>query len=169
MLDRVRQALFSFLGERCDGERVLDLFSGTGSLGIEALSRGAAFARFLERDPRAFRVLEKNLASLELKARAQASRSDALDARAWDANQPYDLVFFDPPYPMLDDPRTKKHLFDALVRLGGQALAPAGKIVFHAPKGRFFEREFQPAFQVQLREYGSNAIWYLSPDTMATP
>ncbi len=173
MLDRVRQALFSWMGERCDGERVLDLFSGSGSLGLEALSRGAASARFVERDPRAFRVLEGNLASLGVGERARAVRGDALHPGSWsDAAQTppddprYDLVFYDPPYAMLALPAERHQVLQALERLIAGRLAPDGKLVFHAPKGRCSARDFEPAFDHALREYGSNAIWLLAPATM---
>ena len=95
--DRVREALFSILGP-LDGLRVLDLFAGSGALGIEALSRGAAEAVFVERAPRAAAVVRGNLEALGLEAAvvradARAALRDA-SARA-DA---YDLVFLDPPY-----------------------------------------------------------------------
>jgi 16S rRNA (guanine966-N2)-methyltransferase len=98
--DRVREALFAMLGAVAR-ERVLDLFAGTGALGIEALSRGARSAVFVERDKRAATVLSGNLAALGIAGEtAQVRRADALDAmRAAIARQEtYDLVFIDPPY-----------------------------------------------------------------------
>jgi 16S rRNA (guanine966-N2)-methyltransferase len=98
--DRVREALFSALGP-LDGDRVLDLYAGSGALAIEALSRGAGHAVLVERDPRAVAVIERNLEALGLSAEvATVCRRDALDAlrdaqRAGDA---YDLVLIDPPY-----------------------------------------------------------------------
>jgi 16S rRNA (guanine966-N2)-methyltransferase len=92
--DRVREALFSMLGD-VGGARVLDLYAGSGALGIEALSRGAASALFVERDPRAAAVVERNLASLGLEERVV--RQDALRFLAR-AKGPFDLVFCDPPY-----------------------------------------------------------------------
>jgi 16S rRNA (guanine966-N2)-methyltransferase len=98
--DRVREAVFSMLGEVAEA-RVLDLFAGTGALGIEALSRGAHSAVFVERDPGAARVLEANLAALGLAgASAELRRLDALAAleHARGRGETYDLVFIDPPY-----------------------------------------------------------------------
>ncbi|HEY2571518.1 MAG TPA: 16S rRNA (guanine(966)-N(2))-methyltransferase RsmD [Solirubrobacteraceae bacterium] len=98
--DRVREALFAML-EDVGGASVLDVFAGSGALGIEALSRGAADAVFVERDALALRVLRANLDSLELAApRARVRRSDALAAlrSARRRKETYDLVFIDPPY-----------------------------------------------------------------------
>jgi 16S rRNA (guanine966-N2)-methyltransferase len=110
--DRVREALFSLLGPLHDA-RVLDLFAGSGALGIEALSRGAAFAAFVERDRRALAVLRANLATLAVpEAAVSVSAQDALAAlkKAGAQGDAYDVVFLDPPYaagarlaPVLDD------------------------------------------------------------------
>jgi 16S rRNA (guanine966-N2)-methyltransferase len=92
--DRVREALFSMLGD-VSGMRALDLYAGSGALGIEALSRGAASAVFVESDAGAAAVIERNLASLGLAERVV--RGDALRFLAG-AEGPFDLVFCDPPY-----------------------------------------------------------------------
>jgi 16S rRNA (guanine966-N2)-methyltransferase len=96
----VREALFAMLGDVA-GTRVLDLFAGTGALGIEALSRGAASALFVERDRAALQALRANLAALDLLAAgAQVRAGDALGALGTAARcgETYDLVFVDPPY-----------------------------------------------------------------------
>jgi 16S rRNA (guanine(966)-N(2))-methyltransferase RsmD len=96
--DRVREALFSILGDRVDGARVLDLFAGSGALGIEALSRGASAATFVDSSPAAQRAIAANLEALG--AEAEVRRQDALrflDSASGGARQ-YDLVFLDPPY-----------------------------------------------------------------------
>jgi 16S rRNA (guanine966-N2)-methyltransferase len=95
--DRVREALFSILGP-LDGARVLDLFAGTGALGLEALSRGAASATLVERAPATLRVLRDNVADLAANAEVVAAdaRTHLRAARGQGAQ--YDLVFLDPPY-----------------------------------------------------------------------
>ncbi len=121
--DRVREALFSVLGDRVAGARVLDLFAGSGALGIEALSRGAREATFVDSAPAAIRVLKANLAALEIDAIVQ--RSDALAAlrAARAAVRQYDLVFLDPPY------RLAERLAPGLKEGIDGLLAPGGSVV----------------------------------------
>jgi 16S rRNA (guanine(966)-N(2))-methyltransferase RsmD len=98
--DRVREALFAMLGD-VHGARVLDLFAGTGALGIEALSRGAGRAVFIEHDAAAVAVLSENLAALDLGPdAAEVRRAEVLAAlrSARRAKETYDLLFIDPPY-----------------------------------------------------------------------
>jgi 16S rRNA (guanine966-N2)-methyltransferase len=92
--DRVREALFSMLGD-VSGARVLDLYAGSGALGIEALSRGAESAVFVERDPRSVATIERNLESLGLEQ--EVVRQDAVRFLARTEGM-FDLVFCDPPY-----------------------------------------------------------------------
>jgi 16S rRNA (guanine966-N2)-methyltransferase len=96
--DRVRESLFSILGDRTDEARVLDLFAGSGALGLEALSRGAIDVTFVDDNRGAITAIKGNLAAL--KANAQVRQTDALKflhaASAGGAQ--YDLVFLDPPY-----------------------------------------------------------------------
>ena len=92
--DRVREALFSILGE-VSGARVLDLYAGSGALGIEALSRGAESAVFVERDPRAVAAIERNLESLGLQQTVLKQDAVRFMARG---EGTFDLVFCDPPY-----------------------------------------------------------------------
>jgi len=95
--DRVREALFSILGEMA-GLRVLDLFAGSGALGLEALSRGAAAIDFVDRSPAAIEAVRTNLAGLGLAATTHRADSRPYLRNARDAGRQYDLVFLDPPY-----------------------------------------------------------------------
>jgi 16S rRNA (guanine966-N2)-methyltransferase len=94
--ERVRETLFNWLAPVIAGARCLDLCAGTGALGIEALSRGAASVQFVERDARAAQALRDNLARLK----ASGGQVAAIDALAFlqGAGQPYGLVFLDPPF-----------------------------------------------------------------------
>ena len=93
--DRVREALFSILGD-LDGARVLDLFAGSGALGIEALSRGASAAVFVDTDPKALTAIKANLQALDITAKVH--RRDAIAYLNNAGEAPFDLVFLDPPY-----------------------------------------------------------------------
>lgn len=129
--DRVRESLFSVLGERVYGARVLDLFAGTGVLGIESLSRGAREAVFVERDARTARILGQNLESLTLSERSRVLLMPAQRALRALAREPkpFNLVFLDPPY---DSPL----LSWALSALsGGSLLAEDGLVVAERPAG----------------------------------
>lgn len=97
--DRVKQALFSMLGSRVQGAAFLDLFAGTGQNGIEALSRGAARAVFVDNNPASLKVLAQNLATTGLGAQAQVVRADArVAAERLRRAAPFDVIFLDPPY-----------------------------------------------------------------------
>jgi 16S rRNA (guanine966-N2)-methyltransferase len=101
--DRVREAAFNLIGP-VDGARVLDLFAGSGAMGLEALSRGAERAVFVEADAAAARAIKRNLDKLRLTG-ATVLRRDAVQALAAEAQagRTYDLVLVDPPYAMFAD------------------------------------------------------------------
>ena len=96
--DRVREALVAIPGTTVEGARVLDLFAGSGALGIEALSRGADAATFVERAPAALRALRGNLTALGIQADVHAGDVRAFLRTASAAGRQYDLVLLDPPY-----------------------------------------------------------------------
>ncbi|MBS0589277.1 MAG: 16S rRNA (guanine(966)-N(2))-methyltransferase RsmD [Proteobacteria bacterium] len=95
--DRVRETVFNWLAPIVHGARCLDVFAGTGALGIEALSRGAAQVDFIERDARLAQALRDNLARLK-QTHAQVRQVDALAALGDAATQAFDIVFLDPPF-----------------------------------------------------------------------
>jgi 16S rRNA (guanine(966)-N(2))-methyltransferase RsmD len=97
--DRLRETLFNIVGPSIAGARVLDGYSGTGAIGIEALSRGAAHVTFVERDARAVRLIESTLAALGAAPGDRAIiRADFTDAAARLSGEPFDLIIVDPPY-----------------------------------------------------------------------
>ncbi|HSQ37401.1 MAG TPA: 16S rRNA (guanine(966)-N(2))-methyltransferase RsmD [Acidimicrobiia bacterium] len=126
MMDRAREGLFSSLGGTVAGARVLDLYAGTGSLGLEALSRGAADAVFVERGRAALAALRANVAAVGLGGEVVAGDVDTYLERA---AGPFDLVFVDPPYarPLASVERA----LGRLVRL----LAAGGTVVLHRRAG----------------------------------
>jgi 16S rRNA (guanine966-N2)-methyltransferase len=149
--DRVREALFSMLGE-VQGVRVLDLFAGTGALGIEALSRGAACAVFVECERTALSALRANLAALRLDPPlAEVRPGDALRTlqSACEAGERYDLVFLDPPYA-----RSQEWGLKLRERLP-QALAPEGRVVVESDRRAPLLLELPVQRQ---RRYGDTSI-----------
>jgi 16S rRNA (guanine(966)-N(2))-methyltransferase RsmD len=165
MLDRVREAVFSSLGERVIGAQVLDLFAGSGSLGLEALSRGAERVRFVEEGRDALQALRGNIGTLGLEESAEVLGADAFSERARAAPVGADggwtdLVFLDPPYPMIEGELRDEVLGLAEV-IGTECLGEGGVIVLHAPKGALRAEEFGAELAARERTYGSTAIWYL--------
>lgn len=96
--DRVREAWMSILGPELDGARVLDLFAGSGALGLEALSRGAASATFVETAPASLEALRANIGALDVASRVSVHRGDALRFAQGLVAGAYDVAFADPPY-----------------------------------------------------------------------
>ncbi|MBE2314789.1 16S rRNA (guanine(966)-N(2))-methyltransferase RsmD [Solirubrobacter sp. CPCC 204708] len=121
--DRVREALFSILGTRTEDARVLDLFAGSGALGLEALSRGAESVTFVDDAHAAVKVIRANLEAL--KAHATVKRGDALRllTTASISGEQYDLVFLDPPY------RHAERLAQPLSEALPAVLAPGAVVV----------------------------------------
>jgi 16S rRNA (guanine(966)-N(2))-methyltransferase RsmD len=163
MLDRVREALFSTVQDWVPDARVLDLFAGSGSLGLEALSRGAAHARFVERAQPALAILRRNVEALEFANESAIVRGNALAPASWSEGDEagFDLVFFDPPYAMLEDPMERKDLLAAVQSLMQSRVRERGVLVFHAPAHALEMLRFDRDYERDLRTYGSSALCYL--------
>ena len=144
--DRVREALFSVLGD-VTGLRVLDLFAGSGALGIEALSRGAASAVFVERAPAALKALRANLTALGLDQEVFAGDARAFIGNARRAGDTYDLVFLDPPYRETGRLGTELDL--------PAVLASGGRIVAESDRRSPLEIDLHVTFE---RRYGDTLI-----------
>jgi 16S rRNA (guanine966-N2)-methyltransferase len=123
--DRVRENVFNIVAPWVEGARVLDLYAGSGAMGLEALSRGAAAAVFVEADRDAVHMIERNLDKLRLTG-ATVIRTEAMTGLAQEATagRKYDLVLVDPPYSMTD--------FDTLARYLPQVLADDGLAVLES-------------------------------------
>jgi 16S rRNA (guanine966-N2)-methyltransferase len=125
--DRAREGLFSSLAFLVEGARCVDLFAGTGALGIEALSRGAASCLFVDRAATAVRAIRENLSRAGAEDRASVVRANARDALGR-AEGPFDLAFVDPPYA-----HDRQELGQVIGRLGS-LMAPGGTMVLTRPK-----------------------------------
>jgi len=155
--DRVRESLFMILSERLPGTRALDLFAGSGALGIEALSRGAVSCVFVEASARVAAVLESNLDALGLGARGavRVERADRWVSGAGRRGEAFDLILLDPPY----DARGVDRLLADLVRL--RLLAPGGLIAWeHDRRAKDPPADLEP---VDERRYGDTEVTLLRP------
>lgn len=166
MLDRVREAVFSRIDDRLEDARVLDLYAGSGSLGLEALSRGATHVRFVERGPDALATLTRNIAELNVKERTRIWRGDALRPESWRdrrGDDPlFDLAFFDPPYKLVTNPDTSPALVRALVALLREHMTPGAVVVVHTPTRDVGVLRPGPEWGFDVREYGGSGIALLT-------
>ena len=164
-MDRVKAAIFSSLGEQIIGARVLDLFAGTGALGIEALSRGAASAVFVEKNAAAVRMIEQNFIRTKLRGRVVKQEVFAFLESALHAEL-FDVIFADPPYE-----KTKSGGEFTRLLLSNRQLA-----ALLDPSGTFV-LEKRPAEQVvssdlweiaRARTYGTTEVLFLRRADAAT-
>jgi 16S rRNA (guanine966-N2)-methyltransferase len=157
--DRAREGLFStwqsLLGT-LDGTRVADLYAGSGAVGLEALSRGAAHALLVESDPRAQRTLRQNVRALGLPgAEVRAARAEAVVAGP-PPGPPYDLVFLDPPYALPD-----ADLGEILLTLRAGGWLAGGALVTVERSTRGGEFRWPDGFAgARSRRYGEGTFWY---------
>jgi 16S rRNA (guanine966-N2)-methyltransferase len=147
--DRVREALFSVLGPGVQGARVLDLYAGSGALGIEALSRGAAAVVFVDRSPRAAAAIRANLDALEIDAEVLRMEARAALRTALVRAGAYDLVFLDPPY------RRAAALGRELSEALSAVLAPGARVVSESDRREPLELALPLADE---RRYGDTLI-----------
>jgi 16S rRNA (guanine966-N2)-methyltransferase len=98
--DRVKESLFNIIASRLEDSRVLDLYSGTGSLGLEALSRGAKSVDMVEVNPRSIQIIRKNLGILRVEDEVRIHKDEAIRYLQKYAGQPYDVLLIDPPFPL---------------------------------------------------------------------
>lgn len=157
--DRTREALFSTLESLrpLSGLRVLDLYAGSGAVGLEALSRGAVRAYLVESDPRACAVLRANLASLDLPG-AEVACARVADVLTRPAETPFDVVFADPPYAL---PAAELAAALAAAAANGWLVPTAVAVVERATRDAVFPWPdgFEPERE---RRYGEATLWYAS-------
>jgi 16S rRNA (guanine(966)-N(2))-methyltransferase RsmD len=155
--DRLRETLFNVLSPRMEGARFADLYAGSGAVGIEAMSRGAAHAEFVERAQSALRTIRANLAKLGIRAGVNIHAGSAL---SWIKRQPapaFDIVFLDPPYDALEE-------YEAVLGAIAAVLAPGGIVIAeHRRKDRLAERYGPLRRTRQLQQGDATLSFYAQP------
>lgn len=156
--DRVREALFNSLQSLADldGARFADLYAGSGTVGLEALSRGAAHVLLVESDPKAARAARDNVATLRARSRVRLVTTTVSTALAEGADEPYDVVFADPPYDTR--PERVMALQQALVEAGW--LAPGAVVVIERSSRSAPLTWVGSVTPVRARRYGETTLWY---------
>jgi 16S rRNA (guanine(966)-N(2))-methyltransferase RsmD len=170
----MRQSIFSQLDPELTGVRVLDLFAGSGTFGLEALSRGAAAALFVEADPATAAALERSLRDLGFRARSTVACADALRVpplsaarppragrtAALDSERGFDLIFVDPPFALFDGQDGGARVAERVRQLNDSGiLAVDGTIVVRSP----CHRAFDPGLRVlRERTYGRSRVQFLT-------
>jgi 16S rRNA (guanine966-N2)-methyltransferase len=147
--DRVREALFSVLGASVEGARVLDLFAGSGALGLESLSRGAASVVFVDRAPRAIEAVRANVDALGVEADVRRMEARTAIRTALARGEAYDLVFLDPPY------RHAAGLGRELSEALPAVLAPGARVVTESDRRDPLELDLRLTDE---RRYGDTVI-----------
>jgi 16S rRNA (guanine(966)-N(2))-methyltransferase RsmD len=151
--DRLRETLFNVLAPRLTGARFLDAYAGTGAVGIEALSRGAAHVTFVEHDRRAWKLLETNLARCGVNDRHAIIRA-SFRAAAKDLVAPLDIVFLDPPYGAVE-------LVEAL-EVAARLVAPGGLLVVEHAKRDQAPDEVDGLRRVRELRQGDSVLSFFS-------
>lgn len=153
--DKVKGAIFNILGGKVAQARVLDLFAGTGNLAFEALSRGARNGVLVERNNKACEVIRENQNLLGAEGRTQILKMDALTFLKQYREEPFDLIFLDPPY--------HQGLPDLVLNMlrGKHFLNPQGVIVVETATDENILEGLFPLELMLTKEYGDTKIWFL--------
>jgi 16S rRNA (guanine966-N2)-methyltransferase len=158
--DKLRETLFNILAPRIEGARVLDGYAGTGAVGIEALSRGAGHVTFVEKDRRAVRLIEENLAGCGVNADYTIEARDLIAALRQRAGAAFDVIWLDPPYDSTD--------VGAALAAAAAAVAPAGLIVLERATRR--EPDVPPSLaRVRDVKSGDSTLTFLRGTADAAP
>ena len=149
--DRVKEAVFSAIQFEIAGARVLDLFAGTGQLGIEALSRGASYAVFTDNDEKAVRLIKENLNRAKFNDCATVIRSDYLSYLR-STRDKFDLIFLDPPY--------KENFLEIAIRTISEIdiLRNRGIIICEKTAERIIDGDFADLVRMKEYRYGSTSV-----------
>lgn len=150
--DRVKESLFNILQSYIDGAEVLDLFAGTGNLGIEALSRGAQKVTFVEKNPKSLQLIKENLKALKIEEEYEIQKQDVMKFLKSTGDLQYDLIFIDPPF-------TEKMAHDVMELLcQSQILKPGGILAIESAKKERMEDQYGSLIRHDKRDYGDKIL-----------
>ena len=154
--DKIKGALFSIIGERVRDAHVLDLFAGTGNLGIEALSRGARFVHFVDADKGAESIIRENLIRVKFEDRACVWRTDAITAlsRLERTGQRFDLIFSDPPYGRQLNQKALAMLSN------GEFIVEDGLVVLEHHRKELFPPQKTALLKIDERRFGETVLTF---------
>jgi 16S rRNA (guanine966-N2)-methyltransferase len=169
IIDRVKESLFSVLYkyDLPEGKRIVDLFSGVGSLGLEALSRSAEFVTFVENDSNILKTLERNIEKAGFVKASKVIKANAFKfALQFDTcAEYYDLVFVDPPYLKTRQTGLDSQLGKLLVSLGN-CLAEGGIVVVRTEKRVKLLERYEKLSLIELRQWGNMAVTVLKKEKL---
>lgn len=162
IMDRVKEALFSILGSEIINKTVLDLFAGTGAVGIEALSRGAAHVTFLDIEKPAIQTIYENLKTTQLIERATVRRADSFAYLKTTPPAPFDFIYVAPP-------QYKDMWKQAITLIDAHAqtlLAEDSSVIVQIDPREFDESiTLEHLVEYDVRVYGNTMLWFLTPAT----
>jgi 16S rRNA (guanine966-N2)-methyltransferase len=155
--DRVKESLFNKWMRNVDGARVLDLFSGTGSLGLEALSRGAVQVDFVEANLKSIQILKKNIELLKLNANEYSiAKNDVLQFLKKYNGEPYDLILIDPPF-------TEKMAHDVMQALDlSSCFGPETLIAIESQKKERMDETYLNLYRYDMNDYGDKILSFFT-------
>ncbi len=158
--DRLRETLFNILAPRIAGARVLDVCAGTGAVGIEALSRGAAAVTFVEEDRRAVALIEANLRRCDVSEGYTIERRNALSRTVMLPGGPFDIVFLDPPY--------AQPFLEPWLQLASAHVASSGLVVLEHPWRRQAPTEVESLHLRRRLRQGDSGLAFYEPGVVGT-
>jgi 16S rRNA (guanine966-N2)-methyltransferase len=149
--DRLRETLFNVLAPRMEAARFLDLYAGSGAVGIEALSRGAAYVEFVERAQPALKALRANLARLGIGVGFDVRTSSVASYLKRAAHREFDLVFLDPPYAAAEE-------YEMVLGLAASVLGDGGLVIAEHRRKDKLEARYGSLLRARLLEQGDAAL-----------
>ncbi len=150
--DRVKEAIFNMFQFEFENSHILDLYSGTGNLGIEALSRNALSVTFVDSHPASIMILKKNLQKLSIKDSFEIIKSDSLEFLSGQFENPFDIILIDPPF-------TKKLAHSTLLALSqSKALGPSTRVAIEWSKHEFLDESYPNLTLLKTKSFGDKSL-----------